>query len=262
MSIVDKLVAELSKLREFPDYEEEFFKESLAFRLRVSRLEPVKFPHIPNPDTLLNIDRQKKILFRNTERFVSGLPANDVLLWGSRGTGKSSLVKSTLGVFGGQGLRIIQLHKEDIPNLSHLYEALRGKRFKFILFFDDLSFDPSEEAFKLLKSILDGDVEERPDNVLVYATSNRRHIMPDRETEEKFPDESLQERVSLVERFGIRLGFFPFSKEEYLKVVKSLLGDEFNEDVEEEALRWATERGSFSGRVALQFYKDFSNAKR
>ncbi len=242
------------------EYTDDFFKEHLTFRLKGGRLEPVPYPSIPDPQELMHVDRQKKVLFRNTEQFVRGLPANDVLLWGERGTGKSSLVKSLLKPYGAQGLRIVQVQKSDIPSLSDLYGILRGREQRFILFFDDLSFQPEEDSFKLLKSLLEGDIEERPENVLVYATSNRRHLIPDLEIEEKFPSESLQERISLIDRFGIRLGFFAFGKEEYLSIVRELARRRgLNVDVqrlESEALRWATERGSFSGRTANHFIKD------
>ena len=244
------------------EYGDEFFENHLAFRLRFSRLEPVRRPSIPDPDLLRYVDEQKEILFRNTEQFVKGYPANDVLLWGERGTGKSSLVKSLLGVFGSEGLRIVQIYKGEIPSLAELYEVLGGRKQKFILFFDDLSFEPGEDSFKLLKSMLEGDIEERPENVLVYATSNRRHLIPDVELNEKFPSESLQERVSLIDRFGIRLGFFAFDKEKYLDIVRSYAFrrgiDISEEELEREALRWATERGSFSGRTAHQFIRDLS----
>lgn len=261
MSLVEQLVKELSKGLNVREYPEGFFKEHLAFRLKVNKLEPVKHPHIPDINSLLGIERQKEALLRNTAQFVKGFPANDALLWGARGTGKSSLVKALLGVFGKEGLRIVQVTKHEIPELADLYEVLRDKEERFILFFDDLTFEPHEDTFRLLKSLLEGDVEERPLNVLVYATTNRRHLSPDLEERDKFPEEALHEKFSLVERFGIRLQFPPISKEVYLEIVKSYLekfGIKVNEEVEMEALRWATERGSFSGRVAYQFAKDYA----
>ncbi len=255
-----RLIELLNRRLERSDYPDSFFREYLAFRLRGDRIEAVKHPSVPDPDKLLHVDRQKEIVFRNTAQFVRGLPANDVLLWGERGTGKSSLVKSLLKVFGGEGLRIVQVYKWEIVSLTDLYEVLRDRRERFILFFDDLSFEPGEEDFKVLKSMLEGDIEERPDNVLVYATSNRRHLIPDVEREEKFPSESLQERVSLIDRFGIRLGFFSFDKETYLDIVRSYVRDlgleVSEEELVREALKWATERGSFSGRTANQFVRD------
>ena len=265
MSLLKELLKEIQHGLNPAEYPPQFFRNFLAFRLKNNRIEAVKHPHIPNIDSLLFIDRQKEILLRNTEQFVEGYPANDVLLWGARGTGKSSLVKSLLGVFGDKGLRIVQLYKDEIPELAELYEVLRDKEEKFILFFDDLSFEPHEDSFKLLKSLLDGDVEERPVNVLVYATTNRRNLIPELEEMEKFPEESLQERVSLVERFGIRLHFPPLSQREYLHIVEKYLetfGVEMDEEVRKESLRWATERGSFSGRVAYQFVKDLLGRRR
>ena len=259
MNLLRELIKELSAGLNPAEYPPQFFKNHLSFRLKNNRIEAVRHPHIPDINSFLFVDRQKEILLKNTEQFVEGYPANDVLLWGARGTGKSSLVKALLGVFGDKGLRIIQLYKDEIPELAELYEVLRDKEERFILFFDDLSFEPHEDSFKLLKSLLEGDIEERPPNVLVYATTNRRNLIPEIEEEEKFPEESVQERVSLVERFGIRLQFLPFSQQNYLEIVKNYLdtfGVEFNEEIKRKALRWATERGSFSGRVAFQFVKD------
>lgn len=259
MKLLRELLKELSAGLNPAEYPPQFFKNFLSFRLKNNRIEAVRHPHIPDINTFLFIDRQRDILLRNTHQFVEGFPANDVLLWGARGTGKSSLVKALLGVFGNKGLRIIQVYKDDIPELAELYEVLRDKEEKFILFFDDLSFEPHEDSFKLLKSLLEGDIEERPQNVLVYATTNRRNLIPEVEEEEKFPEESMQERVSLVERFGIRLHFIPFSQRQYLEIVKKYLdtfGVNMDENIKKEALMWATERGSFSGRVAYQFVKD------
>ena len=259
MSVLKELLKELSEYVSVKDYSDEFFDKYYAFRIK-GNLQPVKHPHIPELDKFVGIERQKTVILRNTEQFVKGYPANDVLLWGARGTGKSSLVKALLGIFGSKGLRLIQITKYDIPEIAYLYEILRGKKKRFILFFDDLSFEHKEESFKLLKSLMEGDIEERPPNVLVYATSNRRNLIPESYQEEKFPEESMQERISLVERFGIRLYFPPMDKNLYLEAVSLYLKDyglSLNESIEREAIMWATERGSFSGRVAYQFVKDF-----
>ncbi len=233
--------------------------EYLAYRFKEGKLIPVKHPHIPDFSSLLHIERQKEAIRKNTLQFVKALPANDALLWGDRGTGKSSLVKSMLGLFASEGLRLVQVYKMDISHLSELYDLLRERKERFILFFDDLSFEPVDEGARILKSLMDGDVEERPSNVLVYATSNRRHLMPEREYQEKFPEESYWERVSLVERFGIRLGFFAFGKEQYLDIVKHLASQKGINVKEEElqrlALDWALHSG-FSGRSASYFIKD------
>jgi predicted AAA+ superfamily ATPase len=150
------------------------FEEFLAFRFKDGKLQPIAHPHLPSFESLLFIERQKEELKRNTLQFVKGYPANDALLWRDRGTGKSSLVKSMLTLFGNEGLRLIQVYKAQVEDLSQLYELLRDSKKRFILFFDDLSFEPEEDQYRLLKSMLDGDLEERPENVLVYATSNRR----------------------------------------------------------------------------------------
>ncbi len=266
MTPLEEILRLLFKPINAEDYTDEFFGSFLAFRLKRSKIEPIKHPSVPDPNDIKNVDSQKEILFRNTEQFVRGYPANDVLLWGERGTGKSSLVKSLLKPFGKEGLRIIQIYKSEIPSIAELYGVLRERPQRFILFFDDLSFEPSEDAFKLLKSLLDGDIEERPENVLVYATSNRRHLIPDVETEEKFPSESVQERISLIDRFGIRLGFFAFDKERYLEIVKHYVCKRGisvpQERLEKEALQWATQLGSFSGRTAYQFVKDLEGRLR
>ncbi len=239
------------------------FEEYIAFRYREGKLQPVKHPHLPDFDSLLHIDYQKETLKRNTLQFIKGYPANDVLLWGDRGTGKSSLVKAMLSLFYAKGLRIVQVYKMDIMHISDLYELLRDRREKFILFFDDLSFEPKDENIRVLKSLMDGDIEERPSNVIIYATSNRRNLMPERQEEEKFPEESYWERVSLVERFGIRLGFFAFGKEQYLSIVKHMMqkrGLDIEErELERLALEWALVNG-FSGRSANHFVKNLEGS--
>ena len=238
----------------------------MAFRFKEGKLQPISHVHIPSFESLLFIDRQKEEVRRNTLQFVKGYPANDVLLWGERGTGKSSLVKSMLGLFGKEGLRIVQIYKAQLEHISDLYQVLRDSKKRFILFFDDLSFEPEEDEYRLLKSLLDGDLEERPENVLVYATSNRRHIVADRERQGKFPEEDYREVISLVERFGLRLGFYAFEKSHYLEIVKHYTKERNlnlpEQEIESRALLWAMERGSFSGRTAYQFVKDLEGRLR
>lgn len=235
------------------------FEEYIAFRFKDGQLQPIKHPHIPDFESLLHIDHQKEVLRRNTLQLVRGLPANDALLWGDRGTGKSSLVKSMLGLFAKEGLRLVQIYKMDLWHLSDLYDLFREREEKFILFFDDLSFEPGDESIRVLKSLMDGDIEERPANVAIYATSNRRHLMPERNGEERFPEESYWERVSLVERFGIRLGFFAFGKEQYLSIVRHMVAQRGlrigEEELERLALQWSMSNG-YSGRSASQFVKN------
>ncbi|NPA32129.1 MAG: ATP-binding protein [Aquificae bacterium] len=259
MSILRKLLEELHHLLGHVQKDEESLKTHIAFRLTSSLLVPVKNPHVPDPELLVGVDKQKETLFKNTERFVSGLPANDALLWGARGTGKSSLVKSLLKPFASRGLRIIQITKEGIPKLWELYELLGNRKERFILFFDDLSFTPRDESFLALKSLMDGDIEERPRNVLIYVTTNRRNLIP-QNGDEKFEEDAYNERVSLAERFGIRLYFPPMGKREFLEAVKANLrafGVEPTKEALEESVRFATERGGFSGRCALHFAKDW-----
>ncbi len=234
------------------------FEEYVAFRFKEGSLQPVKHPHIPSFDALICIEKQKEVLRRNTEKLVKSLPAHDVLLWGDRGTGKSSLVKSMLGLFGKEGLRLIQVYKMDIEHISDLYELLRGAEEKFILFFDDLSFEEGDERINILKSLMDGDVEERPKNTVIYATSNSRKLGLGHTVDEKFPEESRAYVLSLLERFGLRLGFFTFGKDEYLRIVRHYaeLKSIKVERMEEMSLEWARYRGGFSGRLAYQFIKE------
>ncbi|MFN3813975.1 MAG: ATP-binding protein [Aquificaceae bacterium] len=234
------------------------FKDTLVFRFKEGNLQPVKHPHIPSFDTLLCIERQKEEARRNTLKLVKGLPSHDALLWGDRGTGKSSLVKSMLGLFGKDGLRLIQVYKMDIEHVSDLYEPLREAKEKFILFFDDLSFEEGDERVNVLKSLMDGDVEERPENVVIYATSNSRKLGLGHTVDEKFPEESRACVLSLLERFGLRLGFFTFGKDDYLKIVRHYaeIRDIKMERIEETSLEWARNRGGFSGRLAYQFIKE------
>lgn len=226
-------------------------------------------------DRLLCIDEAKAVLDRNTRQFVRGAPANDVLLWGGRGTGKSSLVKAMLTRYGTAGLRLIELDKDGLLQLPDVVAALRrgdpDKRYRYILFCDDLSFEDDEPAYKALKSVLDGGIEARPENILIYATSNRRHLMPryfsenqeyQRSGEEILPGESAEEKLSLSDRFGVWIGFYPFNQDSFLHIVKHhLMMAGCTEDeaasVGPDALRWALARGSRSGRVASQFVSDY-----
>lgn len=226
-------------------------------------------------DKLLNIDAAKAQLDRNTRQFVAGAPANDVLLWGGRGTGKSSLVKAMLTRHGEAGLRLVELDKDGLLHLPDVLSALRqldpGRRYRFVLFCDDLSFEGDEPAYKALKSVLDGGVEARPANVIIYATSNRRHLMPRyfeenqayaRQGDEILPGESAEEKLSLSDRFGLWIGFYPFSQDAYLAIVEHELmqagcSAEASRAARDEALRWALARGSRSGRVASHFVSDY-----
>ena len=236
------------------------------------RLAPV--PRVSRVDLglLKGIDRMRDILIENTERFADGLPANNALLWGARGMGKSSLVKATHASINANRppagrLKLIEIHREDIESLPELMELLRGSSFRFIVFCDDLSFDGNDASYKSLKAVLEGGIEGRPDNVILYATSNRRHLLArdmienERSTAIK-PGEAVEEKVSLSDRFGLWLGFHRCSQDEYLAMVKGYCGHfgiKLAEDeLEREALEWSTTRGSRSGRVAWQFTQELA----
>lgn len=220
---------------------------------------------------LHDIDAQKAKLVANTEQFLAGRPANNVLMTGARGCGKSSLVRALLTAYRQQGLRIIEIDKHDLRDIPEIVALLAGRPEKFILFCDDLSFETGESGYTALKSVLDGSVAAVPDNVLIYATSNRRHLMPEYFSEnaatqyvgdEIHPGEAVEEKISLSERFGLWLSFYPFSQEAYLDIVNAWLkhhglNDDALAEARQHALNWAVQRGSRSGRVAEQFARDW-----
>jgi predicted AAA+ superfamily ATPase len=236
------------------------------------RLAPV--PHVSRVDISLlkGIERVRDILIENTERFADGLPANNVLLWGARGMGKSSLVKAAHASINvnrkpAARLKLIEIHREDIESLPALMELLRRSDFRFIVFCDDLSFDGNDASYKSLKAVLEGGIEGRPDNVILYATSNRRHLLAREMIENERstainPGEAVEEKVSLSDRFGLWLGFHRCSQDEYLAMVKGYchhFGIKLAEaELEREALEWSTTRGSRSGRVAWQFTQELA----
>jgi predicted AAA+ superfamily ATPase len=240
-------------------------------------LQPVRSLSSIRLADLHNIDEQKTTIDRNTRQFVQGLPANNVLLTGSRGTGKSSLIKACLNAYGRKGLRLIEVDKDDLADLHDIVELVSSRPERFIVFCDDLSFEEGEAGYKALKSALDGSISAQSDNVLIYATSNRRHLMPERMSEnlaakhqedgEIHPGETVEEKISLSERFGLWVSFYPFRQEEYLSVVGHWL-EHFGcsradiDDARGDALRFALERGSRSGRVAWQFARDWAGQKR
>ncbi|WP_409530044.1 ATP-binding protein [Shinella zoogloeoides] len=230
--------------------------------------QPVKRPNRIDIDLIRGVDHVRDILVDNTVRFARGLPANNVLLWGARGMGKSSLVKSVHALAAretGSGLKLIEVHREDIATLPTLLDVLKETPFPVIIFCDDLSFDHDDTSYKSLKAALDGGVEGRPDNVLLYATSNRRHLLPRNMIENEQstainPSEAVEEKVSLSDRFGLWLGFYKCSQAEYIEMIDGYAGhfelDLPKEQLHAEALEWATTRGSRSGRVAWQYVQD------
>ncbi len=251
---------------------------SIAFRYRRRRsgqgvISAVQHVGAMALDDLKEIDQQKEKIQRNTAQFVSGASANNVLLTGARGTGKSSLIRACLHTYAPQGLRLIEVDKDDLVDLPDIVDLVAQRTEKFIVFCDDLSFDDGEPGYKALKSVLDGSVAAATPNVLIYATSNRRHLLPEYMSEnltythtedgEVHPGEGVEEKISLSERFGLWVSFYPFNQEEYLQIAAqwlSSLGVSHDQiaAARPEALVWALERGSRSGRVALQFARDFA----
>ena len=250
---------------------------SIAFRYRkrggAGRIEAVRHVAPIRLHELVEVEPQKQRLLRNTEQFVAGHGANNVLLTGARGTGKSSLIKACLNEFADRGLRLIEVDKSDLVDLPDIVELVAERPERFIVYCDDLSFEEGEPGYKALKSILDGSVAQASDNVLIYATSNRRHLLPEYMSEnlsykhtedgEVHPGEVVEEKISLSERFGLWVSFYPFTQAEYLAIVAQWLRG-FGVDeagiaaARAESLVWALERGSRSGRVAFQFAKDYS----
>ena len=251
---------------------------SVAYRYRKrssghGTLEPVRHVAQLGLQDLKEIDQQKEKIQRNTEQFVNGLPANNVLLTGARGTGKSSLIKACLNNYAPRGLRLIEVDKDDLVDLPDIIEVVAARAEKFIVYCDDLSFEDGEPGYKALKSILDGTVAASTANVLIYATSNRRHLLPEYMKEnltythtddgEVHPGEGVEEKISLSERFGLWVSFYPFSQDEYLAITAQWLSS-FGvsttaiDAAKPEALVWALERGSRSGRVAYQCARDYA----
>lgn len=253
---------------------------AFAFRWRKRQgrgyLQPVAARSTISLDDLRNIDRQKALIEQNTRQFVNGKPANNVLLTGARGTGKSSLIKACLNAYAADGLRLIEVDKDDLHDLGDIVELISARPERFIVFCDDLSFEEGESGYKALKVALDGSVAAQSDNVLIYATSNRRHLLPeymsDNETYKHLPDgeihpgEVVEEKISLSERFGLWVSFYPFKQDDYLTIVGHW-PRHFGCDAAEveaargDALVWALERGSRSGRVAWQFARDRAGRK-
>lgn len=229
----------------------------------VKSISPVRLEH------LLCIEKQKSRLVRNTRQFLAGLPANNALLWGPRGTGKSSLLKALLNEYTDQGLRLIEVEKSLLGELPYIVEQLPDKEHRYIIYCDDLSFEADDPGYKALKVIIDGSISRIPDNLLIYATSNRRHLLPEHQQDnqtssiidgELHHGEAVEEKISLSERFGLWLAFHPFSQDDYLHIVAYWLDffglGEVDEETRQAALRWALEHGSRSGRAAHQFARD------
>ena len=268
-----KLESMLPAIPSQPDW------SALAWRWQHNKghgyLEAIPYPHLIKLDDLHNIDHQKAEIVRNTTQFVQGYTANNVLLTGARGTGKSSVVKALLSQFAQDGLRIVEVDKQDLIDLPQITDLLRTRAERFIVFCDDLSFEAGDGGYKALKVVLDGSMAVTADNILVYATSNRRHLLPEFMAEnletqhlggEIRPGDTVEEKTSLSDRFGMWLSFYAFDQDEYLTVAAQWLRhygiQEFNEEARRTALQWSHTRGSRSGRAAYQFARDYAGRKK
>ena len=271
---LEKILAKLEQLLPPPPPPTDW-KASIAFRWRRSGrgegwLQPVRHVHRMRLSDLQGIGPQIAKVEQNTRQFMEGKPANNVLLTGARGTGKSSIVKGLLNKYSKQGLRLIEVEKNDLVDLPHIVDQVAPRKERFLLFCDDLSFHGAEEGYIALKVALDGSISTTSENLLIYATSNRRHLMPEYMQEnldtkyvgdEIHPGETVEEKISLSERFGLWVSFYPFDQDEYLEIVGQWLksfGVSASEKSTEEALQWALQRGSRSGRVAYQFARDWA----
>ncbi|WP_371223694.1 ATP-binding protein [Roseovarius sp. 2305UL8-3] len=254
---------------EAPDFDA---ADAFVWHVEPDRLEPVAQVNRIDMGLLVGIGRSRDTLLENTRQFARGLPANNALLWGARGMGKSSLVKAIHGAVCAEGLslKIVELQREDLPSVGRLLNLLRTSAHRFLLFCDDLSFSHDDQHYKSLKAVLDGGIEGRPENVVFYATSNRRHLMPRDMIENERgsainPSEAVEEKVSLSDRFGLWLGFHPCSQDEYLEMIRgycAAYGVEIDEEtLWAEAIEWQATRGARSGRVAWQYFTDLAGRR-
>ena len=238
-------------------------------------LEPVQVTDTTRLEELLGVEKQIEVMSNNTRQFLAGLPANNALLWGSRGTGKSSIIKALLNEYSPQGLRVIQIEKEDLIYLSEIFSAVEDQPYRFILLCDDLTFESGELSYKMLKSALDGSVYSPPENVLIYVTSNRRHLLPEYESDhrggmfvngEMQQSEAMEEKISLSDRFGLWVAFYAFSQDRYLDAVRLAITREARErnveipltkELDQEAIKWSHDKSKRCGRTAYQFAKNY-----
>jgi len=266
---MDRIAAALERLAPAPLPPPDFSAEAFAWHTGPDRLEPVARVSRVDIALLIGVDRSRDTLLENTRHFAAGLPANNALLWGARGMGKSSLVKAVHARVRAEGhdLKIVELSREDLPSVQRLLAHLRAAAHRFVLFCDDLSFSHDDQHYKSLKAVLDGGIEGRPENVLFYATSNRRHLMPRDMIENERstainPGEAVEEKVSLSDRFGLWLGFHPCGQDDYLAMIRAYC-EHYGVTVPEErllaeAIEWQATRGARSGRVAWQFFCDLA----
>lgn len=269
--LCDRVEGVLGAVAPPPAPDQAIFSDFIAFRWEkhghAGRIVPIEHPHLVDLDDILGVDYAKEELVRNTAQFVAGAPANNALLWGERGNGKSSCVKGLLKKFAPRGLRLVEVQRWDLLSLPAIIHLLRGVPFRFVLFCDDLSFGEGEADYRGLKTLLEGGIEARPDNMLIYATSNRRHLMPEPMSDntgaaEIHPEEAVSEKLSLSDRFGLTLGFSTFDQETYLAIVEHYAGilnlRVDRQQLRKEALLWALYSGRRSGRAARQFVDDLA----
>ncbi len=270
---MERIAAALERMRpapmEAPDFDA---ADAFVWHVEPDRLHPVRDVNRVDMDLLVGINRSRDTLLDNTRHFAKGLPANNALLWGARGMGKSSLVKAVHAAVRAEGpdLKIVELQREDLPSVGRLLNILRASDARFILFCDDLSFGHDDQHYKSLKAVLDGGIEGRPENVVFYATSNRRHLMPRDMIENErssaiSPSEATEEKVSLSDRFGLWLGFHPCDQDEYLSMIRGYC-DAYGVEIDDatlraEAIEWQATRGSRSGRVAWQYFTDLAGRR-
>lgn len=270
--VLEKLEHALPTQAHLPDF------NAPAFKWQNQQLIPIFQPKAIHLEDLKGIDRQMQKVIQNTEQFLHGLPANDVLLTGSRGTGKSSIVRALLSKYQDQGLRLIEVERDDLSELPEIQKIIQQRPEKFIVYCDDLAFNAEDENYRSLKSVLDGSLQSGSSNFIIYATSNRRHLLPEFMHEntpikvvdvpqytELHPQEAIEEKISLSDRFGLWLSFYPMDQQLYLEIVEHYLAKEhieFNEHVRAEALRWCQSRGQRSGRSAYQFSKHWIGSEQ
>ena len=283
LEISDQIVEKLSKLIDqlqisLPQIPKPTDFSALAFKWQNKQLVAIYNPKIFHLDDLKGIDRQKEKLLQNTEQFLKGFPANDILLTGSRGTGKSSIVRALLSKYADQGLRIIEIERDELSDLPLIQKIIENRPEKFIVYCDDLAFNAEDENYRSLKSVLDGSLESGSGNFIIYATSNRRHLLPEFMHEntpvtkvdvpqytELHPQEAIEEKISLSDRFGLWLSFYPMDQNLYLEIVENYLNKaniELSEVIRAEALRWCQLRGQRSGRAAYQFSKHWIGSQQ
>lgn len=271
-TVLLQLQQSLPALQQAPDF------SSTAYKWQDKQLKAIHQPKIMYLDDLKGIERQKEKVIQNTLQFLSGLPANDVLLTGSRGTGKSSIVRALLTQYAEKGLRLIEIERDDLSDLPLIQELIADRPEKFIVYCDDLAFNAEDENYRSLKSVLDGSLQSGSSNFIIYATSNRRHLLPEFMHEntpvtkvdvpqytELHPQEAIEEKISLSDRFGMWLSFYPMDQKLYLEIVEHYLAKadmSMNEEVRAEALRWCQGRGQRSGRAAYQFSKHWIGSQQ